>query len=471
MSTINDALPAEVLLATLTQPEIDPMRPVLGRVCSKWRSIVSMAPAPQRDAWSLLDAYAADRDFVGLFEWMDDIGRPRALAACQAAAAGGRSTTLMWLVEHGWPVDMSVYAAAARMGHAHALAWLLLRPDALIMDESVLDGAISKGCTIDHLEWLVSAGAPWPAKGGSAGAGAGAMHAAGRSGKIEVVEWVARAGPQPPAWADAICGAAWSNRVDVLTALYKAGHFQDAQGDRESLANAFFWASSSQSLDAMAWLADRDASLTLEQAICAPAQAGKLASVRWIVERNREADPTWKPCVGALMDAVRGGHLAVVRYLCEPLAGADDTCLRKATTGVYFEAACAGQWHVVEWAVSAAVPWRALDVLSWVYRLSIGASATERSACLRLIDDGLWRCSPALRQFLVDVWQREDAAKTDDDGDSAGSPARGGTHAVEFVCDMLGGFLGCGDVSLSAQTMGALQAAFGLFTMIAPNDA
>ncbi|BCU03124.1 ankyrin repeat domain containing protein [Pandoravirus japonicus] len=150
--SINDALPAEILLAVLTEPEVDPMRPVLGWVCSKWRSIVSMAPAPRRDAWSLLDGYAAERDFVGLFEWMDAIGRPRALAACQAAAAGGRTATLMWLVERGWPVDMSVYAMAARMGHASALAWLLLRPDALTMDESVLDGAISNGCTIDHLE-------------------------------------------------------------------------------------------------------------------------------------------------------------------------------------------------------------------------------------------------------------------------------------------------------------------------------
>ncbi|AJF96747.1 ankyrin repeat protein [Pandoravirus inopinatum] len=46
--SINDALPNEILLEILTRPEIDPTHIVLGRVCSRWRSVLSMAP-PLRD--------------------------------------------------------------------------------------------------------------------------------------------------------------------------------------------------------------------------------------------------------------------------------------------------------------------------------------------------------------------------------------------------------------------------------------
>ncbi|AJF96746.1 ankyrin repeat protein [Pandoravirus inopinatum] len=190
---------------------------------------------------------------------MDAIGRPRTPLACRAAAFGGHVTTLAWLIEHGWPVDMLVYSRAARKGHAHVLTWLLSRPDALAMDGTVLDDAIHGGCATDHLEWLVRVGAPWPTRDARY-----PMYTAGQSGKIEVIEWVAREGPQPTAWIDAICGVAEADNVGLLDALHAAGHFQDAQGNRKPLDGAFFWASESQSLAAMAWLADHDPGLTLD---------------------------------------------------------------------------------------------------------------------------------------------------------------------------------------------------------------
>lgn len=434
MAGINDALPTEVLDAILLGSVPEPMRLVVGRVCTLWRCIVAGARPPtdtaaiddngnvkgktgnennarrasgQRDAsvpgpWKRLEAYAAHIDALGLFGWFDAIGRPRSATACAEAVMAGRTSTLVWLVERGWPVDMTVYEAGAASQDDGAMKWLMARPDVPPLSDMVLRVALIAGLPVERLDWLVDhAGAPWHS------GRIGAMWSAGLSGKVDVVEWVARRGPQPPIWSDAIEGASLVGHIALLDYLEAAGHLQDAQGNDVDLTLSFWAAVAHGRLAALDWLVARRPDLIInDQAMRLAATEGTIDALRWLVERNLERGPNYAPKSTIVDAAARAGRLDALRYLCEP--GAIDTDERRnkplcaPTSDIYFAAAAADQWHVVEWAASAGVPWDAIGIIRWLLNTS-GRPEHERDRCVRLIDRGFWRCSPWMRDLVAEL--------------------------------------------------------------------
>nr|UDO46915.1 ankyrin repeat [Pandoravirus massiliensis] len=495
MACINDLLPVEILDTILLGSVPEPMRLVLGRVCALWRGIVLTAtsrtgPADTnsgshnntkdglkygtKDAvtdrvddtqdesmtnrWQRLEAYAAHTDALGLFEWFDTLGRPRAATACINAAAAGRTSTLAWLVERGWPINMDVYKAGAMSPDDDTIKWLVARPDTPPLTDNVLRAALRAGSSVARLDWLVDqAGAPWPT--GSIGA----LWSAAQSGMVEVVEWAARRGPQPPLWHDAVHGASLDGHIALLDYLEAAGHMQDAQGNNVDLRAAFWGAASQGQIDALAWLAERRPALVEDAtAMQLAATEGKTDVVRWLVERCKERDPTYTPRRDTVVAAARHGHLDTLCYLCGPVGdGEHAKPLAMPTSDVYFAAAAADRWHVVEWAAAAGVPWDVSGIARWILNRSVH-SAQERERCVRLIDRGFWRCAPWMRDVVVN-WPRTDAAA---DQDATGRPGGGVIIAgAEYLVAALARAMG----SDSTVTFGHAAGLFGVLVAALDN--
>ncbi|AVK76576.1 Ankyrin repeat domain containing protein [Pandoravirus neocaledonia] len=490
MASINSALPAELLHAILLGSVPDPMRLVVSRVCALWRDIATCATSPSSDVaavnegigksidakeraenegsqgrpdsqdkasvpgpWQRLEAYAAHTDALGLFEWFDTIGRPRSATACAEAAMTGRTSTLVWLVERGWPVDMEVYVAGAASKSQGPIKWLVARPGVPPLSDMVLRAALASGASVARLDWLVDrAGAPWPSQP------VGALWSAGRSGKIDVVEWAARRGPQPPMWGDAVHGASFGGHIGLLDHLEAAGHLQDAQGNDIDLTAPFWAAAAHGRPAALDWLAARRPTLVHDaQAMEMAVTKGQTSTVRWLVERNKERAPDYVPGRKTATAAARHGHLDTLRYLCEPAGGAkaDDgegpKPLRAPTSDIYFAAAAGGHWHVVEWAASASVPWDVEGIVRWLLDPA-GHSASDIECCVALIDRGFWRCSPWMRD-LVATWPHAETAP--DDG---GAPPQHAIRAVEHFAAALAKALGSDStIALSPTYMPVLR--------------
>lgn len=472
MAAINDALPAELLDAILLGSVPEPMRLVVGRVCTLWRAIAAGAAscsgvatdggsedsnakggteggsaegqvngqrkAPVLGPWQRLEAYAAHTDALCLFEWFDTIGRPRSVTACAEAAIAGRTSTLVWLAERGWPVDMDVYEAGAVSKDDGPIKWLVARPDAQPLSDMVLRAALASGSQTARLDWLVDhACTPWPSQP------IGALWSAAQSGKVDVVEWVARRGPQPPMWIDAIHGASLNGHIALLDYLEAAGHLQDAQGNDIDLIIPFWAAAAHGRLAALDWLAARRPALIHNAGAMKEAVTkGQTTAVRWLVERNKERTPDYVPGREMAIEAARRGRLDTLRYLCEPTCSAKADRGERAkplcapTSDIYFAAATGHQWHVVEWAVSARVPWDVEGIVRWLLNPS-GHCASDIKGCVDLIDRGFWRCSPWMRD-VVATWPHAEATPGDDDDAAAQHATRGTQHFVAALAKAVG---------------------------------
>ncbi|AJF96745.1 ankyrin repeat protein [Pandoravirus inopinatum] len=156
------------------------------------------------------------------------------------------------------------------------------------------------------------------------------------------------------------------------------------------------------------------------------------------------------------MDAVRAGHLAIVRYLCEPPAGGGGAPLCAPTAAIYFEAAGAGHWHVVEWAAAAGVPWDMSSVVMALHRLS-QRTVAQRAGYVRLVDDGIWHCSPALRE-LVGSWPCAD----DTGGAVPVNQPVPQEHAIRRLYSVFSGFLGCDNAPPTPGNIATVDMFFGL---------
>lgn len=470
MASINNALPAELLHAILLGNVPEPMRLIVGRVCALWRAIAvdatspssavtgagestnakertenessqdrsdSQRKAPMSGPWQRLEAYAAHTDALGLFEWFDTLGRPRSAIACAEAAIAGRTSTLAWLVERGWPVNMGVYEAGVMSEDCGPIEWLAAHRGVPPLSDTVLDAALAFGASVSRLDWLVDhASALWPSRPPP-------LWSAAYSGKVEVVEWVARRGPQPPAWIDAVEGAATNSHIALLDYLEAAGHLQDEQGNDIDLATTFRAAAADGQVTVLDWLAARRPALVHDaQAMKMAVTKGQTAAVRWLVERNKERAPDYVPGRKMATAAARNGHLDTLRYLCEPTgsAKADEgegvKPLCTPASDIYFAAAAGGQWHVVEWAASVSVSWDVEGIVRWLLDPS-GHSASDIKGCVALIERGFWRCSPWMRD-LVATWPH---AETPPDGGDV-APAQHAIRAVEHFAAALAKALG-----------------------------
>jgi len=391
-----NTLPAEMVNVILGHAD-SATRPLLRRVCAKWRAL--MVSQPQ---WDRPDSYGRAvctkgiclwrHTCVGtfmdrlirrrrwqLFEWVmttylecDGCAPTTHCHACNAAAADGDLARLQMFSARGyaWSPD-GTCRAAARYGHGEVIAWALGRSHcqyarvcteaakgghlALLKqlvekgftcDERALEGAAKYG-HIDVLEWL-------KAQGHWSGEYRAICMAAAKGGHIDVIEWVLA---NEPIWPvpDLSTYVLKGIGADLAAKAARRGHLWLLQWLRAPYdAKAYVSAAKGGHLHVLEWLTAQGHPKDTRRAFAAAAERDRVRIMDWLY-RDCLGDTTalLDPAVDLCANMAAGGQLRALAWLLGHgccCAGDGDLCVR---------AAAGGQTRILQWLRNRGYTWTA----------------------------------------------------------------------------------------------------------------